>query len=95
MERVTRMRAKLDHRWSGDRMSEYIDGNLSSRKRRRLERHTDICPECRRALRKLAVVVWELRGLRRAGRPGLAPKVVQRIRGESRARSSPPAGRRS
>jgi anti-sigma factor RsiW len=62
-------------------MSDYVDGDLSPRERRRLERHTEICPECRRALRTLVVVVSELRRLRRNERGKVASQVVERLTG--------------
>lgn len=74
------LRSKLDHRWSRGRLSDYLDGELRLGERRRLERHADICPECGPALRTLAVVVSELRRLRRPRRASIAPRVVERLR---------------
>lgn len=74
-----RLRNKLDHRWSRGRMSDYLDGELRPSERRRLERHADICPECGPTLRTLAVVVSELRRLRRAERASVAAGVVERL----------------
>jgi anti-sigma factor RsiW len=87
-----RLSTKLDHRWSRRRMSQYIDGELGSRERRRLDRHTDICPECRRALRTLSVVVSALRGLRRPEQAGVGPRVVQRLKRESTGESENGSG---
>jgi anti-sigma factor RsiW len=77
------MRDQRDHRWSQRRMSDYVDGELSPRQRRRLEAHARLCPECGPLRRKLTVLVWELRELGRGRRAGsVAPGVVQRIRSE-------------
>jgi hypothetical protein len=77
------MRDQRDHRWSQRRMSDYVDGELSPRQRRRLEAHARLCPECGPPKRTLTVLVWELRELGR-GRPArsVAPGVIQRIRSE-------------
>lgn len=52
-----------DHRWTRSHMSPYIDRELDSRDRARVERHTEICPECRRALAALRRTVQALRRL--------------------------------
>ncbi len=87
---------KLDHRWSRRRISEYIDGDLSPSERRRLERHTDICPECRRALRTLIALVLELRRLRGAARPSVASvasRVLERLARDANGGSGIRSGR--
>jgi anti-sigma factor RsiW len=82
---VRRLRAKRDHRWSQRRMSDYIDGELSSRQQRRLEAHAGLCPECGPLRRSVTVLVWELRELRRAASPGrpVAARVIERLRREA------------
>jgi anti-sigma factor RsiW len=77
------MRDKRDHRWTQRRMSDYIDGDLSPRRQRRLEAHTRLCPDCGPLRRTLTVLVWELRELgRRRPARSVAPGVIQRIRSE-------------
>ena len=77
-----RARMKRDHRWAQPRLSDYIDGDLRERERRRLERHADICPECGPLLRALTVTVFRLRQLR-LRRPGhVTPQVIGRLRAE-------------
>jgi hypothetical protein len=78
------MRDQRDHRWSQRRMSDYVDGELSPRERRRLEAHARLCPECGPLRRTLTVLVWELRELGRARRPvrSVAPGVIERLRSE-------------
>jgi hypothetical protein len=52
-----------DHRWTQDHLSSYIDRELGSRERERVDRHTDLCPECHRALATLRRTVQALRRL--------------------------------
>jgi Putative zinc-finger len=47
-------------------MSDYVDGQLTSRQRLRLEAHAGFCPDCGLPRRSLTVRVWELRQF---GRP--------------------------
>ena len=42
-----RARFSWEHRWTPGRMSAYVDGELGSGRRRRLERHVGECEECR------------------------------------------------
>jgi anti-sigma factor RsiW len=81
------LRQRLDHRWSRRHLSEFIDGELSARDRRRLEAHASVCPECGRMRRTLAVLVHELRRLAaRRSNGSVAPAVVERIRREDERR---------
>jgi hypothetical protein len=75
---------KRDHRWSQRHMSDYVDGRLTSRQRRRLEAHARICPDCGRLRRSLTVLVSELRQLGRA-RPTwtVVTAVIERLRSEA------------
>jgi anti-sigma factor RsiW len=76
------MRKHFDHRFAQRRMSDYVDGDLSPRKLRRIERHSDACPECGPLRRALTRLVRELRELRTrtADRDSVAPTVVEPIR---------------
>jgi hypothetical protein len=78
------MRARRDHRWSQRHMSDYIDGELTPRQRRRLEAHARLCPECGPLRRTLTVLVWELRELGRSRPTGttVADGVIERLRSE-------------
>jgi anti-sigma factor RsiW len=49
-ESFHRARFWHDHRWAPGRMSAYLDGELASSPRTRMERHAEECPECRRLL---------------------------------------------
>lgn len=78
-----RFRERFDHRFAQRRMSDFIDGGLSGRQRRRIERHADACPECGPLRRALVRLVGELRKL---GSPvasdrSIAPLVIERVRG--------------
>jgi hypothetical protein len=48
-------RQATEHRYAGERLSAYLDGELSSREQGRVDRHLATCPRCR----------WELDTLRR------------------------------
>lgn len=56
-----RRRFMRDHRWTRDHLSSYIDRDLDSAGRTRVHRHTELCPECRRALATLNRTVQALR----------------------------------
>jgi len=47
---VQRVRFRRDHRWVPGHMSAYLDDEMPLPRRRRLERHTAQCPECRAVL---------------------------------------------
>ena len=51
----------LDHRWAQPRMSDYLDEDLSSARRRRMEHHVGECEDCRRLLADLRAMVALLR----------------------------------
>ncbi len=71
-------RERLEHRWASRRMSAYLDGELGAEERRRLERHSDLCPECGPMLRTLVRLTHELRDLRRRPERSVAPGVIER-----------------
>ena len=58
-----RRRFMRDHRWTQDHLSSYIDRDLEAGGRARVDRHTELCPECRRALARLKRTVQALRRL--------------------------------
>jgi anti-sigma factor RsiW len=64
-------------------MSGYLDGELASRGRVRLERHVGECEECRRVLAGLREMLAQLGGLpsppARRDRRGIAASVRQRL----------------
>ncbi|MCA1701084.1 MAG: zf-HC2 domain-containing protein [Actinobacteria bacterium] len=78
-----RLRECLDHRFAQRHMSDFVDGALSARARRRIQRHADACPECGPLRGALVRLVGELSRLRIAlgADRSIAPLVVARIRG--------------
>ncbi|HEV3228110.1 MAG TPA: zf-HC2 domain-containing protein [Solirubrobacteraceae bacterium] len=74
-----RAQFKRDHRWTPRRMSEYLDGDLDARRRARLERHTDECPECRGLLGGLRRLVGALRELGRPQAAGRGPDLAEAV----------------
>lgn len=71
---VQRMRFARDHRWAPDHMSAFLDGELPSRGRLRMERHAGECVECRRVLDGLRAMLDALHRL--AGPTGTAEAVA-------------------
>jgi anti-sigma factor RsiW len=54
---------RRDHRWAPNHMSDYLDGELASSRRRRIERHAEECPDCRRLLAVLRRMLGALHRL--------------------------------
>jgi anti-sigma factor RsiW len=81
MRLAHRIRERLDHRFAQRRVSDFLDGELNDRHRRRLEAHAELCPDCGPMLRTLTILLCELRelGLPPAAVP-IAPRVVERLR---------------
>lgn len=65
-----RVRFNRDHRWAPPHMSDYLDAELPSAGRARMERHVGECAECRRLLAGLRRTLDALRGL---GAPAAGP----------------------
>jgi anti-sigma factor RsiW len=53
----------LDHQWSQQHLSHYVEGDLRPRARRRLDRHARECVDCGRGIRAMRALVQALRGL--------------------------------
>jgi anti-sigma factor RsiW len=70
---------RLDHSWAPGRMSEYLDGELESGPRRRIERHATDCPECRALLDSLRRMLGALHRLPSQSR-GNGPLLVAAVR---------------
>jgi anti-sigma factor RsiW len=75
-----RARFTRDHRWAPGRMSAYLDGELGSRARDRLERHCAECPECRGVLHGLQRMLALLHGLPPASARRDAPDIAAAVR---------------
>jgi anti-sigma factor RsiW len=57
MRLLYRVRFRRDHAWAPDHMSAYMDGELATRGRTRMARHTRECPECEHLLAGLRAMV--------------------------------------
>lgn len=79
---MTRIATWAQHRWTRARLSAYVDGDLSPRQRRRLERHAARCSDCRGTLRSLIRVIHALRTLPAPPDRRVAHRVVARVRRE-------------
>jgi anti-sigma factor RsiW len=60
---LDRARFSLDHRWTPRHMSSFVDGELGSGQRLRVERHVGECEECRQLLAGLRKMLDALQGL--------------------------------
>jgi len=56
-----------DHEWSQQHLSHYVEGDLTPRARRRLDRHARDCADCARGIRAMRALVY---AARRLGGPG-------------------------
>ena len=59
-EFLSQARFSRDHRWAPLHMSEYLDGELATRGRDRMERHLGECVECRRLIAGLRALMEAL-----------------------------------
>ena len=71
-----------NHLWARRHMSEYLDGELETRDRERVERHVHICPSCHRLLATLRKTLEGLNALGAQPLPsdGIADSVIGRLR---------------
>ncbi|HEV2772838.1 MAG TPA: zf-HC2 domain-containing protein [Thermoleophilaceae bacterium] len=73
-------RFRLDHRFTQASASDYLDGELAPRGRRRVERHTSVCPQCRRLIETLRRTLVALGEMRVERRPDVTEGVIDRLR---------------
>jgi anti-sigma factor RsiW len=77
------LRFRRDHRWTPPRMSVYLDSDLPTQARARLERHTAECPECRAVLDDLRHLLALLHSVPLPGPapdgPAIATAVLRRL----------------
>ena len=88
-EFVSRVRFRRDHRWAPDRMSAYLDEELESSRRSRMERHTEECAECRRLLDGLRRMLGTLHRLPTPDGGANALQIATSVR--ARLREPPPS----
>lgn len=80
---LAKRRFMRDHHWTQAHLSDYLDGDLRSNERRRVEDHVHWCPECRRVLETLRDTLKGLMNLRATPDESVAPGVIDRLRRES------------
>jgi anti-sigma factor RsiW len=69
-----------DHQWAPGHMSDYLDGDLATRERGRMEHHLGECHECRRLLAGLRAVVDGLKRLPALGGGADAVRIAASVR---------------
>jgi len=52
-----------EHQWSQGHLSHYVEGDLSPRARRRLDRHARDCADCGRGIRAMRALLYAVQGL--------------------------------
>ena len=79
-----------DHAWSQEHLSHYLEGDMSSRSRRRLELHAKECPDCSLGIRALRALL-RLLGNTSEGAEARAPAgIFDRVRADgARAATNP------
>ncbi len=81
-------RVRRDHRWAPGHMSGYLDGELASNGRMRMERHVGECDECRRLLAGLRGMLDALHRLPASSDGSDATRIAASVRARL---SEPPA----
>ena len=76
------IRFMRDHRFTGSRASAYLDGELDAAGRRRVERHTRVCPQCDQLIESLRQTIAGLMGLRSEPGGEIADGVTARLHHE-------------
>ena len=72
-----------DLRFTRAHASEYLDGELDDPARRRIDRHTGVCPPCRDFVESLRRLVEGLTGLRAQPGGDVSESVIRRLRDEA------------
>lgn len=73
----------LDHRFTRAHASEYLDGELPEAGRRRVERHTSVCPKCRTLLASLRRMIETLPALATTPPATVTDGVLERLRSDA------------
>lgn len=76
------LRQMVDHRFTNAHASEYLDGELSQGGRKRVERHTSVCPRCRALVASLRRMIETLSAVGARRRRGVADGVLERLRAD-------------
>lgn len=80
---LERRRFMREHRWTHAHLSDYLDQELASDQEARVEKHAGVCPQCRRVLATLRRTLQGLHALRSEPSPGVADRVIARLRSQS------------
>lgn len=76
------IRFTLGHRYTQAHASDYVDDELDSPGRHRIDEHTGVCRPCRHLVASLRRIVTELTSLRARPETSVAEDVIQRLRAE-------------
>ena len=76
------IRFMRDHRFTRAHASDYLDGELEARGRRRVDEHTSMCPRCRHFVESLRRTLEELMGLRAQPEGEVPESIIRRLRDE-------------
>jgi anti-sigma factor RsiW len=82
-----------DHEWSQRHLSHYVEGDLRSRARRRLDKHAAECPECSRGIRAIKALLRLIPGIDGRSEIRAPAGVFDRVRAEAAGSSSDPSRR--
>jgi len=77
----------VDHRFTRRHLSAYVDGELESSERQRVDRHIDECRDCRFMMRSLRQMLGGLARLRRCAPARLSADVRARLGSRSPSRA--------
>ena len=72
-----------DHEWSQRHLSHYVEGDLRTRARRRLDRHAAECPECNRGLRAIKALLSLIPGIDGRSEIRAPGSVFDRVRADA------------
>jgi anti-sigma factor RsiW len=75
-----RVRSSWECRWARGHMSDYLDGELASSGRTRMDRHSRKCPKCRGLLARLRRMVGALHRLPPPGGGADAREIAASVR---------------
>lgn len=77
---LERRRYMREHRWTHAHLSDYLDDEIESADKRRVEEHASICPQCRRVLATLRHTLARLGELRTEPSIDVVESVIGRLR---------------
>jgi hypothetical protein len=69
-----------DHQWSQRHLSHYVEGELRTRARRRLEGHASGCVDCDRGIRAMRALVYAIQGAGGLTGVGAPATIFDRVR---------------